>query len=248
MLKMEKKKTIEQKEQSWWKRTPSLPCLMGNRKNTIFLVSCSILETGGYSHLKMLSETSKAQKTSIKKSKTCSWREWQNLSIFKKCIKNHSSSSKNCYSTGRGSKVHTSAQIFSGKLQVVLIFSQTPHMIYSSSHLRQCEWRGYAQWGILWQYFRRLSSWSWGRDTRRICWQSPHNSTSSRYLSFCNKPQNLICDSLLSTFYAKKNIQDGIMKIVDNAHVTSLPLEQASLQCKERHLSQLMADRDQVRQ
>ena len=48
MLKMEKKKTIEQKEQSWWKRTPSLPCLMGNRKNTIFLVSCSILETGGY--------------------------------------------------------------------------------------------------------------------------------------------------------------------------------------------------------
>ena len=47
MLKMEKKKTIEQKEQSWWKRTPSLPCLMGNRKNTIFLVSCSILETGG---------------------------------------------------------------------------------------------------------------------------------------------------------------------------------------------------------
>ena len=73
MLKMEKKKTIEQKEQSWWKRTPSLPCLMGNRKNTIFLVSCSVLETGGYSHFKMLSETSKAQKTSIKKSKTCSW-------------------------------------------------------------------------------------------------------------------------------------------------------------------------------
>ena len=56
----------------------------------------------------MLLETSKAQKTSIKKSKTCSWREWQNLSIFKKCIKNHSSSSENCYSTGRGSKVHTS--------------------------------------------------------------------------------------------------------------------------------------------
>ena len=108
MLKMEKKKTIEQKEQSWWKRTPSLPCLMGNRKNTIFLVSCSILETGGYySHFKMLSETSKAQKTSIKKSKTCSRREWQNLSIFKKCIKNHSSSSENCYSTGRGCKVHT---------------------------------------------------------------------------------------------------------------------------------------------
>ena len=72
----------------------------------------------------MLSETSKAQKTSIKKSKTCSWREWQNLSIFKKCIKNHSSSSKNCYSTGRGSKVHTSAHIFSGKLQVVIIFSK----------------------------------------------------------------------------------------------------------------------------
>ena len=155
----------------------------------------------------MLSETSKAQKTSIKKSKTCSWREWQNLSIFKKCIKNHSPSSKNCYSTGRGSKVHTSAQIFSGKLQVVLIFSQTPHMIYSSSHLRQCEWRGYAQWGILWQYFRRLSSWSWGRDTRRIYWQSPHNYTSCRYLPFCNKPHNFICDSLLST---QTNIQNGI--------------------------------------
>ena len=46
----------------------------------------------------------------------------------------------------------------------------------------------------------------------------------------------------------KKNIQYGKKNIVDNAHVTSVALEQASLQCKERHLSQLMADRDQVRQ
>ena len=153
----------------------------------------------------MLSETSKAQKTSIKKSKTCSWREWQNLSIFKKCIKNHSSSSKNCYSTGRGSKVHTSGTHI--LWEVASCDNILTNMMYSSSHLRQCEWRRYAQWGIFGQYFRRLSSWSWGRDTRRICSQSPHNSTSCRYLPFCNKPHNFICDSLLST---QTNIQNGI--------------------------------------
>ena len=159
----------------------------------------------------MLSETSKTQKTSIKKSKTCSWREWQNLSIFKKCIKNHSSSSKNCYSTGRGSKVHTSAQYgckvhtsaqYSlGVASCVHILTNT---IYFSSHLRQREWRRYAQWRIFWQYFRRLSSWSWGRDTRRICSQSPHNSTSSRYLPFCNKPQNFICEFVTLCFLRKQ--------------------------------------------
>ena len=78
----------------------------------------------------MLSETSKTQKTSIKKSKTCSWGKWQNLSIFKKCIKNHSSSSKNCYSTGRGSKAQKCTPVHNilWELQVVFIFSQTRYI------------------------------------------------------------------------------------------------------------------------
>ena len=153
----------------------------------------------------MLSETSKAQKTSIKKSKTCSWREWQNLSIFKKCIKNHSSSSKNCYSTGRSSKVHTSAQMFTGKLQVVFIFSQTryiPPLTWDSVSGVAMHSDEYLD-NISGDCHHGAEAETRGGSAGNLHTTLPapgiyHFSTqTNKYLPFCNKPKNFICDSLL---------------------------------------------------